>query len=205
MDVTTRMYRIRRTCLQMLRDRGYLVPQDQLVMTREEFHERFVGQGTNVRKEEMVVFVPKQDDPTEQILVFFPDEEKIGVKTIKQQAERMRAENVGRAIMVVPNSLTAFAKTCLAELQPKFIIEHFLESELVVNITEHVLVPKHEVLSLEQKKQLLAKYKIKETQLPRIQLTDPVARYFGLARGEVVRIIRPSETAGRYVTYRVCV
>ena len=58
-----------------------------------------------------------------QIFVFFPDEVKVGVKTIKVFAERMRNESVQRAIMVVIGSLTPFSRQCLAEMQPTYYIE----------------------------------------------------------------------------------
>ena len=141
-----------------------------------------------------------------QIFVFFPDEEKVGVKKIKEYATRMKDEAVSCAVIVVQQHLTPFARQSLLETErSKYRMEQFHEQELLVNITEHSLVPAHQLLTDAEKKQLLDRYKVKEGQLPRIQASDPVARYYGLRRGMVVRIIRPSETAGRYVTYRLCV
>ena len=115
---------------------------------------------------------------------------------------RLFKEDVKRAVLVINGKFSNFAKQTLAEVSSSFAIEHFLENELLVDITEHELVPQHVVLSDEEKAALLARYKLKEAQLPRIQLGDPIARFYGMARGQVVKIIRPSETAGRYVTYR---
>jgi DNA-directed RNA polymerases I, II, and III subunit RPABC1 len=64
-------------------------------------------------------------------------------------------------------------------------MEHFTEAELMFNVTEHELVPKHVLLTPEEKQELLTRYKLKENQLPRMQMGDPVARYFGLKRGQV--------------------
>ena len=159
-----------------------------------------------VSKEKLTIYVQAQNDPDNHIFVFFPKEPKVGVKKIKEYAEKMKEANVSNAIIIVPTALTAFAKSALQDVfAPKFLIEQFQEQELLVNITEHVLVPQHEVLSPDEKETLLKRYRVKETQLPRIQHADPIARYYGLQKGEVVRITRPSQTAGRYVTYRLCI
>ncbi|XP_072450256.1 DNA-directed RNA polymerases I, II, and III subunit RPABC1 isoform X2 [Chiloscyllium punctatum] len=131
------------------------------------------------------------------------EEPKVGIKTIKMYCQRMQEENITRAIIVVQQGMTPSAKQSLVDMAPKYILEQFLQQELLINITEHELVPEHIVMTKEEVTELLARYKLKESQLPRIQAGDPVARYFGLKRGQVVKIIRPSETAGRYITYRL--
>jgi len=197
----SRLFRCYRTIKNMLDRRGYMIPRDLRDMTPLLFRDRF---GEYPSRESLTILVEKADDENNQLFVFFPEDEKVGVKPIKTYTDRMRTEGVSNAIMVLRVDITSFAKQAVQEMSDAFRIEHFKEAELLVDITQHQLVPEHQVLTNNEKTELLKRYRIKEMQLPRIQANDPVARYFGMKRGMVVKIIRPSETAGRYVTYRIC-
>ncbi|MEM4919794.1 MAG: DNA-directed RNA polymerase subunit H [Candidatus Nezhaarchaeales archaeon] len=72
-------------------------------------------------------------------------------------------------------------------------------------ILDHELVPKHILLTKEERKQLLEQLKIKPEQLPWIRASDPVAKLIGAKPGDIVKIIRKSPTAGETIAYRFVV
>ena len=199
---TSRLHRCYRVIHNMLSRRGYVVGDETKELSLTSFVEKF---GQHPDRQQLTVIVANEEATEDKIIVFFPEDEKVGVKPIKIYTDQMREMGIKRAILVLRQGITPFAKQGVAEMSDEFSIEHFREAELLIDITEHHLVPEHVVLSEEEKKALLARYRLKEFQLPRIQPTDPVARYFGMKRGQIVKIIRPSETAGRYVTYRICI
>ena len=72
-------------------------------------------------------------------------------------------------------------------------------------VANHILVPKHEKLSEEEGKKLLQKYNITKLQLPRISKKDPAIKELGLKPGEIVKITRNSETAGKTAFFRLVI
>ena len=204
------IFRIRKTTLQMLRDRGYVVfdSKDDLDLSRQKFEEKFVKVDQVIR-ESLEIKRPKWNTPSQRILVVFIKGEKeksaIGVKSIRNYCERIKQDDFHKAILILHGRLTPHAKQAISAIN--FLvdrIEYFNESELIINITEHFLVPRHEVLLREDCKKLLEKYSIKENQHQKINKNDPVARYLGIEKNQIVKIIRASETSGRYITYRRC-
>ena len=49
----------------------------------------------------------------------------------------MQDENISRAIIIVQQGMTPSAKQALVDMAPKYILEQFMEAELMINITEH--------------------------------------------------------------------
>ncbi|MEM2935635.1 MAG: DNA-directed RNA polymerase subunit H [Candidatus Bathyarchaeia archaeon] len=70
------------------------------------------------------------------------------------------------------------------------------------DIFEHALVPLHEVLTEEERKAVLAQYRVQPHQLPWILVSDPAVKAIGGKPGDIVKITRDSPTAGKYISYR---
>lgn len=67
----------------------------------------------------------------------------------------MEEKHCERGIMLYKKKLTPSAKKTITELQSDYKIEDYAEADLVVNITKHFLVPKHTIMTNEEKKELL--------------------------------------------------
>ena len=81
--------------------------------------------------------------------------------------------------------------------------EVFNEVFLMINILNHIDCPKYEILDEEEAKEVLVSYMLKKNELPKILTSDPIVEYYNLKRGDIMRIIRPSEQSGRSVAYRI--
>lgn len=85
-------------------------------------------------------------------------------------------------------------------------VQFFDVRELQVNVSRHQLVPLHEPIRDEAEiEEIVRRYRLKTRfHMPLILSGDPMARYLALKHGQVVRITRPSPSAGTYVMYRCC-
>lgn len=138
---------MRRFFSQLCHDRGYLVTQDELDQTLEEFKAQFGDKPSEgrPRRTDLTVLVAHNDDPTDQMFVFFPgelwdrvgngiaalspgsvspgavshpEEPKVGIKTIKMYCQRMQEENITRALIVVQQGMTPSAKQVRCDAAP---------------------------------------------------------------------------------------
>ena len=72
-------------------------------------------------------------------------------------------------------------------------------------ITDHMLVPKHELMPPEESAAILKQYNSSPHEFPFVLSTDPAAKGIGAKPGDFVKVTRASETAGETVYYRYVV
>ncbi|KAB8346129.1 hypothetical protein FH972_023178 [Carpinus fangiana] len=208
---TVRLWRAYRTVHEMCADRGYEFEEGEGMEPLDDFKRKFSMNGISVDRNLLAfsarpsaAMLEKHADrspPPGTVRVEFNGDSNVGIRQLRTFAHFITENNFATGIFISAANVTPSAFKVIPSLLPT-VLEVFQEQDLLVNITRHELVPKHVLLSDKEKKALLERYRVKETQLPRIQVTDPVAKYLGLKRGQVVKIIRQSVTAGRYASYR---
>lgn len=91
------------------------------------------------------------------MFVMFPDEEKISVGDLEKYAKTMVNNDVPRGIIVIKGEITKKAKEAIDKIADNIYIEIFNQQDLIINITEHEMVPLHLLVNDDDKKLLLKK------------------------------------------------
>jgi DNA-directed RNA polymerase subunit H (RpoH/RPB5) len=112
-------------------------------------------------------------------------------------------KNIDMHKIIVVDQITQRARSGVQNNFP--LIEIFLKDEMMFDITKSAYVPTHILLSDEEAERFISEYGLQKKEIPRILISDPMARYFKAKLGQIFRIIRPSETSGESNFYRIVV
>jgi DNA-directed RNA polymerase subunit H len=146
-----------------------------------------------------IIEIPKEK---QKALVWaVPGETTVGINSINRLSKAMKDAEIERGIIVTDGRYTHAVK----QGAKKKKIELLPKTFPAFDIFQHKLVPKQEILTDEEREQLLLKYKVQAYQLPQISSVDPTVKAIGAKPGDVLRVKRKSQTAGEHIAYRYVV
>jgi DNA-directed RNA polymerase subunit H (RpoH/RPB5) len=129
------------------------------------------------------------------------DTPTVGVEILRNTIKERENGEFSHAIIIGGERYTYAARREAGEMDVELLHRRFLSIDLFL----HDLVPEHDIITEKEVAEVEKEYGISREQLPRIKAGDPAAKAIGARPGDVIRIVRESETAGRHIVYRFCV
>ncbi len=87
-------------------------------------------------------------------------------------------------------------------MQSTFPWRDTMAKKQTTEVITHILVPEHILLNEKEKNAILEKYNVTLSELPKIFVTDVAIVPLGVKPGDVIKIVKKSQTAGETVYYR---
>ena len=204
-----RLFAVKKTQLELVTDRGYIIPPTEMSyshMTLQDF-EAFVAALQSKKKNirDSLSYIYDNADMTERLLVYYASKEnknRVSTETIGNfialvEGEQNKSGKPTSSILIIDASLSPQANDALVNSQIK--VQIYDESDLTYNVTHHVDVPKHVLLSDEEMAEKLKELRLPASKVGIILSTDPVVRYYGWPPGGMVKIHRSDGT----LAYRI--
>lgn len=194
-------FNVRKTVIEMLQDRGHVIPEDVSIINFEQFSIKYDTDNIDI--------YINDETKNKKIYIHFNINlnKKFGksdlVETLKKVVGTYKDENINLILLLREKENSTVTK----ELEKKQYenVEIFLKKNMIFNITHHVYVPKHIVLNETESEEIVSKFNTPKIKFPKILKTDPVARYFAVKSGMMCKILRKSPEVGESVSYRYCI
>lgn len=191
------LYKVRQTVLEMVSDRGYIIPQHMLGVTFEQFSVQYDQKNIDLYIE--------NEDKQKKYYVYFHTDKAFGKNDMKSVVQKIinqyNDDNMGIIILLKDKESTSILK----EKSKIFYknVEFFEQQKMTFNITKHVFVPKHILLTSEEESEILDKYQATKNKFPKMSITDPVAKYYAIKSNQMVKILRNDPEVGLSISYRI--
>jgi DNA-directed RNA polymerase subunit H (RpoH/RPB5) len=203
------VYRSRLTLLDILEERGYNV---------EKFRKFSPAEATAAATSfpSLSFKVSKKDDDTKVCDVRYANISRQKLDTFFNDIEDTDTENTEVIVMMIQPVADAHHVIALKQYMKlkesgdkerrKLRVSFFNIETIVINPMRHVLVPKHQIVPPAAHQELMnSLYITSKTKLPEIKFhVDPIARCIGAVPGDIIKITRPSGSAGESIIYRLC-
>jgi len=163
--------RITNTCKEMITQRGYVIESET---------------------DDYIICVSHEGEKIYIILISTP---KFNIEKLTEYIILMNQVNISHSIIIYGDTITPMTKKTI-QTTTELEIELFSESELLFNITKHILVPIHEKLSAYENKIFKKRFGVK---FPVILTTDPISRFFNFKKNDIIRVTRKNN----YVSYLI--
>jgi DNA-directed RNA polymerase subunit H (RpoH/RPB5) len=171
------VYKAHKNTLEMLNERGY---------------DTSTAPATVVFNEDYEIFFTVTDSATstpEVVCILFLHLD-LNKETVEHYIHS-RTSTYNHIIVVYLDKITPSASDLINVMKKNFRLEFFNIKEMQYNPLKHVLVPKHEICTEDEKKLLIETYAIKTlTNFPGISTEDPIVRRIGAVKGQLVKITR---------------
>lgn len=187
----TKLFKIRKTLLEMLGDRKYQIPSEIKDLNIQHFMAQYENNEIDITLDNMYVR-------------FFEEDKSFAKNDLKNNYAEIVEENGDtiNVIIIIKDKIASAVKTELGK-NIYSNLEIFTHNELIFNITKNYLVPKHILLNEEEKQEVYKKYNMKNNDhFQQILVTDPVAKYYAMRVGDLCKIIRSSPSSGVGISYR---
>jgi len=215
-DTLDVLYRSRQTILEILKDKGYVTaPYEKFgPFEIEKMASKDKSLNMEVRKDVADDFVGLSICRVEYAIPRVKNRIATFLSKLLKEDEEVAEEdaidtsNTEFMVITLESINDTFDKAAMNQwVKNRLRIAFFDAHTLVSNPLKHILVPLHEVVPEAEHADLLKKYNAEnKTKFPIIRFhEDIIGRILGLVPGSIVKITRPSPSAGEYTLYRHCV
>lgn len=182
------MIKSRKTIIEMLNDRGYSLSKYSIEMTLDQIKESYTKNNINISTQDGEINTIFWDEP-------------LNISKINKHITTLKKDSLNLVLLVlgrnnINDEITISQKRNLDNIFGKINYEIFYIDELVFNVTKHHYVPSHILLNEKETEIIYNSY---GKNLPLIDTTDIIVRYYGGKIGNIFKIIRPNNLYYRKV------